>query len=59
LPKKINKPSKEAESHIELEGFDIKIDPFGQMESSYSIEKLNDFLDKKVKDRKLNSKEEE
>ncbi len=37
----------------DLEGFDIKIDTFGRIESNYNIEKINKFLDKNVKDKKL------
>ena len=51
---------KKAEVHRDLEGFDIKIDPFGQMSTNVSIEQLNQFLNKKVKDKKLpDSKNEE
>lgn len=58
MPKKMN-DKKVAESHEELKGFNIKIDPFGKMESSYSIEKLNDFLNEKVVDKRLHSTQEE
>lgn len=58
MPKKMN-DKKVAESHEELKGFNIKIDPFGKMESSYSIEKLNDFLNEKVVDKRLHSAQEE
>lgn len=58
MPKKMN-DKKVAESHKELKGFNIKIDPFGKMESSYSIEKLNDFLNEKVVDKRLHSAQEE
>jgi len=37
----------------DLEGFDIKIDTFGRIKSNYNIEKINKFLDKNVKDKKL------
>lgn len=55
-------PSKDkTEFHEDLKGFDLKINPFGQMESNFSIDKLNDFLDHRVEDKKLkqNSYEEE
>jgi hypothetical protein len=46
--------------------FDIKINEFGQIVTSYSIDKLNAFLDENVEDKKLkdrsdlkNKKEEE
>ncbi len=37
----------------DLEGFDIKIDTFGEIKSNYNIEKINRFLDKNVEDKKL------
>ena len=37
----------------DLEGFDIKIDTFGEIKSNYNIEKINKFLDKNVEDKKL------
>lgn len=52
MPKESNK-NKKAEVHKDLEGFDIKIDPFGQMKTNVSIEELNAFLNKKVHDKKL------
>lgn len=46
--------------HDELKGFDIKINEFGEMQSSFNIDKLNDFLNDNVEDKKLgNSVEEE
>lgn len=53
--KKQNKPN----VHENLEGFDIKINSFGVMETSFQIDKLNDFLDKNVEDKKLIAKSEE
>ena len=37
----------------ELEGFDIKIDTFGEIKSSMGIDKINEFLNKNVVDKKL------
>ena len=37
----------------ELEGFDIEIDPFGEIKSNYKIEKINEFLNRNVEDKKL------
>ena len=45
--------------HEELSGFDIKINPFGELESNFAIDKLNTFLDENVEDKKLNEREEE
>ena len=39
------KPDKSA-FHEGLEGFDIKVNSFGQMESTFEIDKLNQFLNK-------------
>ena len=47
--------------HEELSGFDIKISPFGELESNMKIDALNEFLNENVEDKKLNetSSEEE
>lgn len=39
--------------HKELEGFDIKINAFGEIVSTLDIEKINEFLNKNVDDKKL------
>ncbi len=43
----------------ELEGFDIKINSFGEITSNYEIDKINDFLNKKVDDKKLRGRDVE
>lgn len=47
-----------AKVHEELKGFDIKISPFGELRSNVSVDKINDFLDKNVLDKKLSEEEE-
>lgn len=42
----------------ELEGFDIKIDSFGEIKSSFNIDKINDFLNKSVDDKKLRDRDD-
>ncbi len=37
----------------QLEGFDIEINNFGEIKSSFGIDKLNSFLDENVEDKKL------
>jgi hypothetical protein len=54
--KKSDKTEKKAKVHKELEGFEIKINPLGEITSSYSIDQLNEFLDKNVYDKKLTDK---
>ena len=56
MPKK--KPKKgDPEVHEELKGFDIKINEFGEIVSNFDVEKLNEFLDENVDDKKLRDKE--
>ena len=54
--KKTDKAEKKARVHKELEGFEIKINPLGEITSSYTIDQLNDFLDRNVHDKKLTDK---
>lgn len=58
MPKKMNKKGKPI-VHEELEGFDIKVNEFGQIQGNYNIEDLNDFLDKNISDKKIQNSEEE
>jgi len=58
MPKKMKKKGKPV-VHEELEGFNIKINEFGEMETTVPVDKLNTFLNDKVEDKKLNSSEEE
>ena len=57
MPKKKPKKGK-PEVHDELKGFDIKINEFGEIVSNFPIDKLNEFLDENVEDKKLKEKEE-
>lgn len=55
-----NKPKKEMPKvNPELEGFDIHIDSFGEIKSTYDIDKINEFLNRHVDDKKLREKTEE
>lgn len=47
------KSKKQPDVHRELDGFEININSFGQIESNYKIENLRKFLDEKVDDKKL------
>jgi DNA replication protein DnaD len=60
------KKKKNTKTEKDEDKFDIKINEFGQIVTSYSIDKLNAFLDENVEDKKLkdrsdlkNKKEEE
>jgi hypothetical protein len=55
------KKSKKEENpkvHKELDGFKMNIDSFGEISSSFPIDKLNEFLNKNVEDKKLKDRED-
>ena len=53
MPKKMSKKG-QAEVHKDLEGFNIKIDPFGKLRTNFEIDRLNEFLNENIEDKKLN-----
>ncbi len=53
------KTDKKPDMHEELDGFNIKINSFGEIQSNFEIDKLNKFLDDKVEDKKLNNSVDE
>ncbi len=61
MPKK--NPKNPAKVHEDLKGFAIRINEFGEIETSLEVEKLNTFLnenvdDKKFRDQKAENQEE-
>jgi len=58
MPKKMKKKGKPS-VHEELEGFDIKINTFGEMNTNYEIDKLNSFLNENVEDKKIKNNKEQ
>ncbi|REE05838.1 hypothetical protein [Marinoscillum furvescens] len=52
-----NKPEK-PKVNKELEGFDIKINSFGEISSTVDIDKINLFLNRNVDDKKLRDRED-
>jgi hypothetical protein len=42
----------------ELEGLEIRIDSFGEISNSLSIDKINEFLNKNVDDKKLRNRDD-
>ena len=44
--------------HERLEGFDIRVNTFGEMESTFEIDRLNQFLNAEVEDKKLEKKKD-
>lgn len=57
---KRNKKKKVEESKVNpaLKGLDIRVNEFGEIEANIAIERLNDFLDQNVIDKKLEEKRE-
>jgi hypothetical protein len=56
MAKKENNPEKKQPRprvHKELDGFEVSIDQFGELKSNMKIEKLNEFLNQNVDDKKL------
>ncbi|MEX2567382.1 MAG: hypothetical protein WD431_15670 [Cyclobacteriaceae bacterium] len=43
--------------NADLEGFNMNINSFGEISSSFSIDKINEFLNKNVDDKKLRDRE--
>jgi len=50
------KKNKKANVNPELEGLDIKINKLGEIVTNYDIDKINEFLDENVDDKKLKDK---
>ena len=53
---KAGKPSKKqnkARVHRDLDGLEVSINQFGELKTNMNIEKINEFLDKNVEDKKL------
>ena len=44
--------------HKELDGLEVSIDTFGEIRSNMRIEKINEFLNKNVDDKKLLERDE-
>ncbi|MCB0587939.1 MAG: hypothetical protein KDD06_21790 [Phaeodactylibacter sp.] len=56
MPKKKPKKGK-PEVHEELQGFDIKINEFGEIITNFDVDKVNEFLNENVDDKKLRDRE--
>jgi len=59
MAKRKKKSNQSPVVNAELEGFDIRIDTFGEIKSNFEIDKLNQFLDKHVDDKKLRNRDEQ
>ncbi|MCI0751759.1 MAG: hypothetical protein L0Y35_07965 [Flammeovirgaceae bacterium] len=55
---KKEKKSPKPKVHKDLQGFEMSIDTFGEIKSNMNIEKINEFLNKNVSDKKLTDRDE-
>lgn len=58
MAKKKVKEEEKAKVASELDGLKVNIDPFGEIQNSLSIDKINEFLNKNVDDKKLRDRED-
>lgn len=49
---------KKPKVHKDLQGFEVSINQFGELSSNMNIEKINEFLNKNVEDKKLTDRDE-
>ncbi|GAB4232113.1 MAG: hypothetical protein Tsb0034_04810 [Ekhidna sp.] len=47
-----------ARVHKDLDGLDLSVDSFGEIKTNMPIEKLNEFLNKNVEDKKLKDRKD-
>lgn len=53
MARKPDKNKKHPKVNAELEGFDLRVDSFGEIRSNLSVDKINEFLNRNVDDKKL------
>jgi hypothetical protein len=61
MAKKGDKPGKKQAKprvHKELDGLEVSINQFGELKSNMNIDKINEFLNKNVEDKKLLDRDE-
>ncbi len=54
----MSKKKDKAKVHEDLDGFELKVDSFGEIKSNLPIDELNKFLNKNVEDKKLKDRED-
>lgn len=58
MARKPDKNKKEPKVNPDLQGFDVRIDSFGEIKSNLDIDKINEFLNRSVDDKKLRDRED-
>ncbi|MEP5613510.1 MAG: hypothetical protein ABJP45_14760 [Cyclobacteriaceae bacterium] len=54
----MSKKKEKAKVHEDLDGFELKVDTFGEIKSNLPIDQLNKFLNKNVEDKKLKDRDD-
>lgn len=54
----MTKKKEKARVHEDLDGLELNIDSFGEISSNMPIDKLNQFLNKNVEDKKLKDRDD-
>lgn len=55
---KKKKKDEDPKVHDELKGFKMEVNSFGEISSTLSIDKINEFLNKNVEDKKLKDRDD-
>ena len=55
---KKKKEDRKPKVHEDLEGFELKVDAFGEIKSNVNIDEINRFLNKNVDDKKLKDRKD-
>jgi len=55
----MKKDKKKAKVHPELEDFGVEISEFGEIKETLDVDKINEFLNRNVEDKKLTDREED
>lgn len=58
MSKEKDESDKKPKVNPKLEGFDVKINRFGEIKTSFDIDKINRFLNKEVEDKKLKDRDD-
>lgn len=58
MSKEKSDSNKKPKVNPKLEGFDVRINRFGEIKTSFDIDKINSFLNEEVEDKKLKDRED-
>ena len=58
MTKKTNSSKNKSKVNPELDGFEISINRFGEIKSNFEIDRLNEFLNQNVDDKKLRDRDD-